>query len=159
MSNSLWPMDHSMPGFPVHHQFPELAQTHVHWASDAIQLTHPQSSPLLLPLSQHQGLFQSVSSFQQVAKVLESQLQHQFFQWIFRTDFLYDWLAWSPWSPRDSQESSPTSLKASILWHSAFFMVQLSNPYMTTGETIALIIQTFVSKVMSLLFNILSRLT
>ena len=57
-------------------------------------------------LSKHQGLFQWVSSSHQVAKILE--LQHQFFQWIFRTDFFYDWLFWSPCSPRDSQESSPT---------------------------------------------------
>ena len=69
------------------------------------------------------------------------------------------WLVWSPCSPRDSQESSPTpQLKASILQHSAFFMVQLSHPYMTTGKTIALTIWTFVVKVMSLLFNMLSRL-
>ena len=69
------------------------------------------------------------------------------------------WLAWSPCSPRDSKESSPThSSKASILWHSAFSMVQLSHPYMTTGKTIALTIHTLVSKVISLLFNTLSRL-
>ena len=67
------------------------------------------------------------------------------------------WLVWSPCSPRDSQESSPIpQLKASILWHSAFFMVQLAHPYMTTGKAIALTIWTFVIKVMSLLFNMLS---
>ena len=65
-------------------------------------------SPPTFNLSQHQGLFQWVSSSHQVAKVLEFQLQHQSFQWIFRTDFLQDWLVWSPCSPRDSQESSPT---------------------------------------------------
>ena len=71
--------------------------------------SHPLSSPSpAFNLSQLQGLFQWVSSSHQVAKVLELQLQHQSFQWIFRTDFLYDWLAWSPCSPRDSQESSPT---------------------------------------------------
>ena len=83
------PMDCSMPGFPVHHQLPKLTQTHVHWAGDAIQSSHPLSSPSPpFNLSQHQDLFQWVSSSHQVAKVLELQLQHQSFQWIFRTDFL-----------------------------------------------------------------------
>ena len=102
------PMDRSTPGLPVHHQLPELAQTHVHQVSDAIQPSHPLSSPSLpaFNLSQHQGLFKWVSSLHQVAKVLELQIQHQSFQWIFRTNFLYDWLVGSPCSPRDSQESS-----------------------------------------------------
>ena len=110
-------MDSSMPGFPVHHQLLELAQTHVLWVGDAIQPSHPLSSPypLSFNLSQHQGVFQWVSSLHQVAKVLEFQLQHQSFQWIFRTDFLSDWLVESPCSPRDSQGSSPTpQLKASL---------------------------------------------
>ena len=83
------PMDCSTPGFPVLHQPPELA-THVHWVGDAIQPSHPLSSPSppAFNLSQHQGLFKWVSSSHQVAKVLEFQLQHQSFQWIFRTDFL-----------------------------------------------------------------------
>ena len=83
-------MDCSMSGFPVHHQLPELAETHVHWVSDVIQPSHPLLSPSLpdFNLFQHQGLFQGVSSSHQVAKVLELQLQHQFFQCIFRTDFL-----------------------------------------------------------------------
>ena len=77
----------------------------------------------------------------------------------FRTDFFLDGLVGSPCSPRDSQESSPThSSKASILWCSAFFMVQLSHPYVTTGKTRALTRWTFVGKVMSLLLNMLSRL-
>ena len=118
-------------------------------------------SPPAFNLSQHQGLFQRVSSSHPVAKVLEFQLQHHSFQWIFRTDFLQDGLVGSPCTPRDSQESSPTpqfkSIK-SILLCSAFFIVQLSHPYMTTGKTIALIRWTFVGKVMSLLFNMLSRL-
>ena len=107
------PMDCSMPGFPVYHQFPELAQTHVHWVADAIQPSHPLLSPSLpdFNLSQHQGLFQWVSSSHQVAKLLEFQLQHQSFQWIFRTDFLSDWLVWSPCSPRDSQKYSPAPLQ------------------------------------------------
>ena len=84
------PMDCSTPGLPVHHQLPEFTQTPVHWVGDAIQPSHPLSSPssLALNLSQHQGLFQWVSSLHQLAKVLEFQLQHQPFQWIFRTNFL-----------------------------------------------------------------------
>ena len=84
------PMDCSTPGFSVHHQLPELTQTHVLWVSDAIQPSHSLSppSPPTFNLSQHQGLFKWVSSSHQVAKLLEFQLQHQSFQWIFRTDFL-----------------------------------------------------------------------
>ena len=83
------PMDCSMPGFPVPHQLPELTQTHVHQVSDAILTSHPLSlSPPAFSLAQHQGSFQWVSSSHQVAKVLEFQLQHQSFQWIFRIDFL-----------------------------------------------------------------------
>ena len=149
-----------MPGFPVLHQLLDLAQTHVHRVGDAIQPSHPLSSPSpAFNLSLHQGLFQWASSLNQVAKVLEFQLQYQSFQWIFRTDFLYDWLVWSPSSPRDSQESFPTpqfkSINSLVL---AFFMVQLSHPYMTTGKSIALTRWTFVGKVMSLFFNMLSRL-
>ena len=97
------PMDCSMPGFLAHHQLPELAHSHVHRVGDAIQPSDPLSSPSpAFNLSQHQGLFQWVSSLHQVAKLLEFQLQHQSFQWIFRTDFLWDWLVWSPYSPRDS---------------------------------------------------------
>ena len=89
-------MDYSMPGFPVHHQLPELAQTHVYQVSDAIQPSHPLSFPsLAFNLSQHRGLFQWVSSSHQMAKVVELKLQHQSSQWIFRTDFLWDWLVWS----------------------------------------------------------------
>ena len=78
------------PGFPVLHHLPNLAQTHVHWVRDAIQPSHPLSSPSPPPfnLSQHQGLFHWVSSSYQVAKVLEFQLQYQPFQWIFRVYFL-----------------------------------------------------------------------
>ena len=88
------PMDCSTPGFPVHHQLYELAQTYVHQISDAIQPSHPLLPPSLptFNLSQYQGLFRWVSSSHQVAKVLEFQLQYQSFQWIFRTDFLWDGL-------------------------------------------------------------------
>ena len=88
----------------------------VYWVSDAIQPSHSLSShsPPAFNLSQHQGLFQLVSSLHQVAQVLQLQLQHQSFQWIFRTDFLYEWLVWFPCSPRDSQESSLTPQFQSI---------------------------------------------
>ena len=115
------PIDCSTPGFPVHSQLPELAQTHVYCVGEAIQPSHPLSSysPPAFNLSQNQGLFKWVSSSHQVAKVLEFQLQHQSFQWIFRTDFLKDRLVWYPWSPRDSQEPSPTpqfkSINSSVL--------------------------------------------
>ena len=83
------PMDCSTPGFPVHHHLPELAQTHVQQVGDTIQPSHPLLFPSsVFNLSQHQGLFQWVSSSHQVAEVLELQLQHQSFQWIFRTDVL-----------------------------------------------------------------------
>ena len=148
------------PGFPVLHYFLEFAQTHVHWIGDAIQPSHPlpPPSPPAFNLSQHQGLFQCqffASDGQSIgvsasAAVLPMNIQ---------VVFLWDWLVWFACSPRDSQESSPAhTLKASILWHSVFFMVQLSHPYMTTGQTIALIIWAFVGKVMSLFFNTLSRL-
>ena len=117
------PMDCSTPGLPVHHQLQDLAQTHAHGVGDAIQPSHPLSSPspLAFSLGQHKGLSQWVSSSHQEAKVL--QLQHPSFQWVVRVDFLEDWLAGSPCSARDSQESSPippfkriTSLVLSILY-------------------------------------------
>ena len=83
------PMNCSTIGLPVHHRLPKLAQTQVHWVGDAIPPYHPLSSPSPpFNLSQHQGLFQSVSSLLQVAKVLEFQLHYQPSQWIFRTYFL-----------------------------------------------------------------------
>ena len=84
------PMDCNTPGFPVHHQLPEFTQTHVRQVDDALQPSHSLSapSPPASNLSQHRGLFQWVSSSHQVVKVLEFQLQHQSFQWTFRTDFL-----------------------------------------------------------------------
>ena len=116
-----------------------------------IQLSHPLSfpSPPAFNLSQHQGLFQWVSSSHQVAKVLE--LQHQSFQWIFRNDFVIDWLDFLVVQRTLKNLHQHHSSKASILWHPAFFMVQLLHPYMTTGKTIALTRWTFVCKEMSLL--------
>ena len=100
------PMNHSTPGLPVQHPPPEFTQTHLHRVGDAIQPSHllSPSSPPVLSLSQHQDFFQWIGFSHQVAKVLELQLQHQSFQWIFRVDFLSDWLVWSPCSARDSQE-------------------------------------------------------
>ena len=92
---------------------------------------------LLLPsiFSQHQGLFRWVSSSHQVAKVLEFQPQYQSFQWTFETDFLQDWLVWSPYSPVDSQESLPhQNSKASILRCTAFFMVEPLQLYIITNH-------------------------
>ena len=110
------PMNGSTQGLLIHHQLSKSAHTQVHSVGDAIQPSHPLSSPSppAFNLSQHQGLFWWLSSLHQVAKVLEFQLQHQSFQWIFRTDFLYNGLVGSPCSPRDSQESSPTPQFKSI---------------------------------------------
>ena len=88
------PMDYSMPGFPVHHQFPELPQTHIHWLGDAIQPSRSLLSPSRPAFnhSQHQGLFKWVSSSYQVAKVLEFQLQHQSSEYSGLISFRMDWL-------------------------------------------------------------------
>ena len=125
------------PGFPVHHQFPELAQTYVHQVSDAIQPSHSllSSSPPALNLSQHQNLLKWVSFSHQVAKVLEFQLQispssEQSGLISFRMDWL-DLLAVQGTLKSLLQHHSS---KASILQHSAFFIIQLSHPYMTTGK-------------------------
>ena len=143
-------MNCSTPGLPVHHQLREFTQTHVHRAGDAMQPSHPLSSPSPLAPnpSQLRGIFQWVNSLHKVAKVLEFQLQHQSFQWTPRTDLL-NGLVGSPCSPRDSQESSPTPQFKSIT-SLAFFTVQLLHPHMTTGKTIALTRRTFVDKAMSL---------
>ena len=115
---------------------------------------------LLLPLSIFPSIrFFSNESSHQVAKVLEFQLQHQSFQWIFRTDFLkMDWFDLLAVQRSFKSLLQQCSSKASILWCSAFFIAQLSHPYVTTGKTIALTGRTFVGKVMCLLFNMLSRL-
>ena len=137
-----------------------LLKTHVHWIGDAIQPSHPlSSSPPVFSLSKYQVFFQWVGSLYQVAIVLELQLQHQSFQWIFRTDFYrYDWFDLIAVQGTLKSLLQYHSSKASILQHSAFFIVQLLDLYMTTGKTAALTRQNFVGKVMSLLFNMLSRL-
>ena len=155
------PRDCSTPGLAVYQQLPEFTQTHVHWVGDAIQPSHPLSSPSLpaFNLSQHQGLFQWVSSLHQVAKVLKFQLQNKSSNeysrlFSFGIDCL-DLLAVQGMLQSLLQHHSS---KASIPQCSAFFIVHLSHPYMTTGKNIALTRWTFVDKVMSLLFNILFRL-
>ena len=148
------PMNRSTPGLPVHHQVQESTQTHVHCVSDAIQASHPLSSPSppALNLSQHQGLLK------------ESPLQIRWPKyWSFsfhispsnehpgRISFRMDWLELLAVQGTFKCLLQHHSSKASILLHSAFFMVQLSHPYMTTGKTIALTSRTFLGKVMSLL--------
>ena len=153
------PMNRRPPGLTVHHQLLESTQTHVHWVGDAVQPSHPLSSPspTALNLSQDQGLFKWVSSLHEVAKVLEFQLQQQSFQWTPST------LGWTDWISLQSKGlsrvfSNTTVQRQSILQCSTFFIVQLSHPYMTTGKIITLTRQTFADKLMSLLFNMLSRL-
>ena len=158
MSDSLWPYDWSKSGFPVYHQLVEFTQTHVHWVGDAIQPSHPLSSPSppVFNLSQHHCLFKCVSSLHQNWSFSFSiSLCNEYSGLIsFRVDGL-DLLAVQGTLKSLLQHHSS---KASILWRSAFYIVQLSHLYMTTGKTIALTRWTFVGKVMSLLFNTLSRL-
>ena len=148
-------MDCSTPGFPVHHQLPELAQTRVHRVSDAIQPSHPLSSPSppAFNLAQHQGLFKCVSSSHQVAKCwslsFSISLSNEYSGVIsFRMDCLDLFTVQVTLRSLLKHHNS----KASILC-----IVQLSHPYMTTGKTIALTRRTFVGKVMSLCFHTLPR--
>ena len=150
---------HARPPCPWPTQ--EFTETHVHPVGDFIQPSHPllSPSPPALNPSQDQSLFEWVSSSHEVAKELEFQPQHQSFQWTpglvsFRIDWL-DLLA-----VQGNLKSLPQhhSTKASILQCSAFFIVQLSHPNMTTQKTITLTRWAFVGKVISLLFNMLSRL-
>ena len=155
------PMDCSMPGLPVHHQLPELTQTHVHWVCNTMQPYQTLLSLLLLPsifprirVFSNQSAFWirwpkywsfsfSISPFNEYSGLIS-----------FRMDWL-DLLAVQGMLKSLLQHHSS---KASVLGCSAFFTVQLSHPYMTTGKTIALNIWIFIGKVMSLLFNMLSRL-
>ena len=149
-------MNHSMPGLAVHHQLPEFTQTHVHRVSDAIQPSHPLSSPSppAPNPSKHQGLFQWVNSSHEVAKVLKFQLYHQSFkEHPGLISFRMDWLDLLAIQGTLKSLLQHHSSKASILWCSAFYTVQLWHPYITTGKTIALTRRTFVGKVISLLFN------
>ena len=141
------PMDCSTPGFPVLHYFLEFAQTHVHWVSDAIQPSHPLLSPFppAFNLFQHQGLFERVDSLHQVVKVLEFQLQiSPSNDYSGLISFRMVWLDLLAVQGTLKTLLQYHSSKASILPCSAFFIVQLSHPYMTTRKTIALTRQTFV---------------
>ena len=146
-------MDCSTPGLPVHLQYLEFAQVHVHWIGDAIQPSHPlsPSSPSDFNLSQSQGLFtsgdQSVRASAS-ASVFPMNIQGWF---SLGLTVLISLLSKGLKSLLQHHNS-----EALILWHSAFFMVQLSQPYMTTGKITALTIWIFIYKVMSLLFNTLT---
>ena len=151
------PKDCSTPGFPVHHQLPELAQTHVRQVGGAIQPSNLLSSPSPdFNISQHQGLFQWVALCIRWPKYWSFSIspsnEHPGL-----TSFRMDWLDLLAVQGTFKSLLQHHSWKASILWCSAFFMVQLSHLYMTIGKTIDLTIWTFVSKVMSLLFTMLSR--
>ena len=125
---------------PVHPQLLELAQIHVHWVNDAIQLSHLLSSPSLpaFNLSQHQGLFKWVSSSHQMAKVLSFSFSFSLSnEYSGLVSFRMDWLDLSAVQGTLKSLLQQHSSKASILWRSAFLIVQLSYPYMTTGKTIA----------------------
>ena len=147
------PMDCSTPGFPVHHQLLALTQTHVHRFSDAIQPSHHLSSPspASFNLSQHQGLFQRISSLHQVAKVLEFQLSKSpSNEYSGLISLRMDWVDLLAVQGTLKSLLQHHSSKASILRRSTFFIVQLPHPYTTTKKTIALTRWTFVDKVMSL---------
>ena len=152
-------MDCSIPGFPVHHQLLELIQTHVHRVSDAIQPSHLLSSPLLLP-----SIFPSIKAFSNELVLHIRWPKYQSFSFTISPSseyselisFRMDWLDLLAVQGTLKSLFQHHSSKASVLWCSPFFIVQLSHPYMTTGKTIALTRWMFVSKVMSLLFNMLS---
>ena len=155
------PMNHSTPGLPVHHHLPEFAQTHVHRVRDAIQPSHPNHPFLLLP-----PIPPSITVFSNESTLLMRWPQYWSFSFSIvpskeiagLISFRMDWL--DPLAVQRTLKSllQHHSSKASILQCSAFFTVQLSHPYMITGKTIALTRWTLVSKVMSLLLNMLSRL-
>ena len=154
------PMNHSTPGLPVHHQLPEFTQTHVHHVSDAIQPPHPLSPLLLLP-----SISPSIRGFSNKSALHIRWPKYWSFSFNISPSnehpgmisFRMDWL--DLLAVQGTLNSLPQhhSSKASILQCSSFFIVQLSHPYKTTGKSIALTRRTFVGKVMSLLFNMLSR--
>ena len=150
-------MDCSMLGLPVHHQILEFTQTHVYWVGDpSIQISHPLSNTSLptFNLSQPQGLFQWVSGQSIGVSASGSVLPMGIQDW-----FLLGLTGWISWQYKGPSLLQHYSSKASFLQHSAFFIVQLSHPYMTPGKTIAFFLcWTFVGIVKSLHFNILSRL-
>ena len=155
-------MNHSMPCLPVQHQLPEFTQTHVHWVSDGIQPSHPLSSPSP-PALDLLGLFIRVFSNESALHIRWP----KYWSFSFNVSpssehpgliFRMDWLDLLSVQGTLRSLLQHHSSKASNLQGSAFFIVQLSHPYMTTGKTIALTTRTFVDIVTSLLFNMLSRL-
>ena len=154
-------MDCSMPGFPVHHQLPEFTQIHVHWVGYAIQPFHLLSSASPLP-----SIFSSIKVFSKESILCIRWPKYWSFSFSISPSneysglisFRMDWLDLLVVQGTLKSLLQHHSSKMSILWSSAFFIVQLSHPYMTTGKTLALTKWTFVGKVMSLLFNMLSRL-
>ena len=161
VANSCDHVDCSVPGFPVHHQLPEPTQTHVHWVGDAIQpsrLLSSPSSPAFI-LYQHQGLSSGLALPIRWPKYwsISFSISHSS-EYSGLISFGMDWLDLLAVQGTHKSLLQHHSSKASVLWCSTFYMVQLSHPYRTTGQTIALTIQTFVGKVMSLLLNMLSRL-
>ena len=159
MSNSWWPRESQHASPLVYHQLPAFIQIDVQRLGDAIQPAHSLSSPSppAPSPSQLQGLFQLVNSSYEVAKVWEFQLQYQSFQWTPRNDlFRMEWLDLLAVQGNLKSLCQHHSSKASIFWCSPFVTVQISHSYMTTGKTIAWTRWTFVGKVMSLLFNMLS---
>ena len=150
-----------MPGLPVHHQLQDLAQTHVHQVSDSIQPSHPLLIPLLLP-----SIFPSIRVFsnKSVLRIMWSKYWSFSFsinpssEYLGLISFRMAWLDLLAVQGTFKSLLQHHSSKASTVCHSAFFMAQLSHPYMTTGKAIALTRWTFVGKVRSLLFNMLSRL-
>ena len=163
---TLWdPMDCSTSGFPVHHKLLEFTQTHVHWVTNIIQPSHPllSHSPPTFNHSQHQDLFKWVCSSHQVAKVSATWWSFSFNispsnEYSGLISFKMDWLDLLTVQGTLKSLLQYHSSKASVLQCSAFFKVQLSHPYMTTGKAIVLTRWTFVGKVMSLFFNMLSML-
>ena len=154
-------MDCSMPGFPVHHQLPELTQTHVHWIDDAIQPSHPllSPSPPAFNPSQYQGLSnESVLCIRWPKYWSFSFSISPSNEYSGLISFRMDWLDLLGVQGTLKSLLQHHSSKASILQWSAFFTVQLSHPYMTTGKTTAWTLQIFLRKVMSLFFNMLSKL-
>ena len=154
------PMNHSMPGLPVHHQLPKSTQTHVHWVGDAIQPSHPLSShsPPALNLSQHQGLSNESLRIRWPKYWSFSFSISPSNEYSGLISFKMDWLDLLAVQGTLKSLLQHHTSKASILRCSTFFIVQLSHPYMTTGKTIALTRWIFVGKVMSLLSNILPKL-
>ena len=150
-------MDYSTSGFPVLHCFLEFAQTHVHWVSDAIQPSHPLSPPspsvFLRAFSNELALCIRFPKYWSFSFSISPSKEYSVL-----TSFRIDWF--DLFADQGTLKSPLQNhiLKASVLWRSAFFMAQLSHLFVTTGKTIALTIQTFVYKVMSLLFNMLPRL-